>query len=52
MIPVKFYIAVMLIAGAVTFLYGVAEASMNTVLGSFLFFGIGGFAYYAWYRKR
>jgi hypothetical protein len=46
LIPAKLYIAIMLFAGAATFLYGVANGQVNAILGSFLFFGMGGFVYF------
>lgn len=51
MIPVKWYAVIMLGAGAVTFLYGLANGDMKVVLGSFLFTGIGGLAYYSHKRR-
>jgi CHASE2 domain-containing sensor protein len=52
MIPVKWYIVVMLGAGIATFLYGVFTGHVPTILGSFLFFGIGGLAYFATRKKH
>lgn len=51
MIPVKWYIAIMIGAGVITFLYGVGTQSMNTILGSFLFTGIGGLVYFLYKRR-
>jgi TPR repeat protein len=52
LIPVKWYISIMLVAGAVTFLYGIAIGDVKTILGSFLFSGIGGFAYFLYRRPQ
>jgi len=52
LIPVKWYISIMLFAGAVTFVYGIATADMHTILGSFLFTGIGGIAYLLYRKPR
>ena len=52
MIPVKWYIAIMLIAGVVTLLYGIGTSDPKTILGSFLFIGIGGLVYFLYSRKR
>jgi hypothetical protein len=46
LIPVKLYIAIMLIAGAATFVYGAANGQPQTIFGSFLFLGMGGFVYF------
>lgn len=46
MIPAKWYIVIMLFAGAATFVYGIANGEVKTILGSFLFFGMGGFVYF------
>lgn len=46
LIPAKLYIAIMLIAGAVTFLYGIFKGQVNVIFGSFLFLGMGGFVYF------
>ena len=51
MIPVKWYIAVMVGAGVVMFLYGIGTGEIRTIFGSFLFLGIGGGFYFA-NRKR
>ena len=52
MIPVKWYISIMLFAGAVTFVYGIANGDIKTILGSFLFTGIGGGAYLLYRKPR
>jgi hypothetical protein len=44
-IPAKLYIAIMLVAGIVTFLYGIGTGDASTILGSFVFIGIGGGIY-------
>lgn len=46
MIPVKWYIAIMVAAGLCMLLYGAANGAVVGILCSFLFFGIGGLAYY------
>ena len=50
MIPVKWYIAMMLFAGVATFFYCLVNLDVKGVLGSFLFFGLGGGAYFI-YKK-
>ena len=50
MIPVKWYIWIMVVAGVVTFLFGIATGDIKTILGSFLFVGIGGFVHFAYRR--
>jgi CHASE2 domain-containing sensor protein len=52
MIPVKLYVVIMIGAGVATFLYGVFTGHVPAILGSFLFFGIGGLAYFASRRKE
>jgi hypothetical protein len=52
MIPVKWYIVIMLGAGACTFLYGLATADIKVVLGSFIFTGMGGLVYYSSAKRR
>lgn len=42
----------MLVAGAVTFLYGIAIGDVKTILGSFVFSGIGGLAYFLYRRPQ
>lgn len=44
-IPAKLYIAMMLIAGVVTFFYGIGTGDAKTILGSFVFIGIAGGVY-------
>lgn len=44
-IPAKVYIVIMLVAGVVTFFYGIGTGDAKTILGSFLFIGIAGGAY-------
>lgn len=51
MMPVKWYVWLMLGAGLVTFLYGIGTADAKVIMGSFLFFGIGGLAHFL-YRPR
>ena len=50
LIPVKWYVWFMLFAAVVTFVYGIATSDIRVVLGSFLFAGIGGFAYLMHHR--
>ena len=50
MIPVNWYMSIMLIAGVVTFVYGLATGDIKTILGSFLFTGIGGVVYFVYRR--
>ena len=52
LIPVKWYIAFMLFAGAATFIYGLVNSDSKTILGSFLFFGLGGLVYFLYSHKR
>jgi hypothetical protein len=51
MIPANLYIAIMLGAGVIMFLYGVGTGEFRVILGSFLFLGPGAWVYYA-SRKR
>ena len=51
-IPAALYIAIKLIAGVVTFFYGIATGDASTILGTFLFIGIGGGAYYLFFALR
>lgn len=46
LISARIYVAIMLSAGAVTFIYGAATGQVNVILGSFLFFGMGGLVYF------
>ena len=46
LIPVKLYSAIMLIAGAALFFYGIANGQLKAILCSFLFFGMGGLAHF------
>jgi hypothetical protein len=45
-IPVKWYIAIMLSAGVCMFGYGLVNGEANVVFGSFLFLGMGGLVYF------
>jgi Flp pilus assembly protein TadB len=47
MIPAKWYIAIMIAAGAAVFLVGLAQANLTYVIESFLLLGLGGFVYFA-----
>jgi len=47
MVPAKLYFVIMLVVGAAALLKGLANASMSTILLSFLFFGLAGLAYRA-----
>lgn len=51
MIPVTWYIWLMLGAGVLTLLYGIGTADAKTIMGSFLFLGLGGFAFFM-HRKQ
>jgi hypothetical protein len=46
MIPVKWYITIMVGAGVCMFLYGLVNGEIRTMLGSFIFSGMGGLVYY------
>jgi hypothetical protein len=51
LIPVTWYIWLMLGAGVLTLLYGIGTADAKTIMGSFLFLGLGGFAFFM-HRKQ
>lgn len=51
MIPAKWYVIFMTGAGIVMLLYGLGTASGRTILGSFLFLGLGGAVYFNTRKK-
>jgi hypothetical protein len=51
-VPVKLYVWVMVIAGAVMLIYGLATSQTNVALGSFIFIGMGGLVHFLSNKRR